>query len=82
MTKRCVVIDPSGLHTILGALDEPLPILIHLPEEVEVTPEAPSGLHMLTFNLIKVKTRFALYRQIQAPPISGSLNDTFNPAQV
>lgn len=79
--KRIVTVDPSGQFTILGALDEPLPILINMPEETEVTPETPTGLKMLTFNLVRVKPRFALYKLMHVPETSR-FNDTFDPQQV
>lgn len=81
MSKRLVVIDDEGQYTILGDHDEPLPILLSIPVEAEVTEVAPTGMRLVTFNLIKVKTRFALYRQIQVPP-GSRFNDTFDPAQV
>lgn len=79
--KRIVTVDPEGRFTILGALDEPLPILINMPEETEVTPATPNGLKIVTFNLVRVKPRFALYKLIQVPETSR-FNDTFDPAQV
>lgn len=83
--KRIVLVDPSGLHTIIGRGEVDLPTVLSLPvfdEPKEGEPEGePALLEMLHFNLIRVKTRFALYRQI-VPPSTSRFNDTFDPAQV
>lgn len=79
--KRIVLLDPDGIPTIMGVQDEPLPTILSVPFEDEVTPENPTGLKMLVFNLIKVRTRFALYRPVPIPATS-TFNDTFNPRQV
>lgn len=81
--KRIVLLDPSGMHTIVGREDADgnLPTLLSLPVEAASTGDSDPGFEMLHFNLIQVKTRFALYRQIVVPP-TARFNDTFDPAQV
>lgn len=80
VAKRVVTVTPDGQFTILGALDEPLPVFISMPEEAPVSEETPTGLKMLTFSLVRVKHRFALYKLVAAPA-TGMFNDTFDPAQ-
>lgn len=86
--KRLVLLDASGGHTIIGEQAEPLPLILSIPieeEQSDLDPSATgsniSGLKLLSFSLIKVRARFALYKQMAAPA-SSRFNDTFDPAQV
>lgn len=79
--KRIVLLDESGMHTIIGRGEVDLPTVLSLPVEVAPQGDAEPGFEMLHFNLIRVKTRFALYRQI-VPPSTSRFNDTFDPLQV
>lgn len=75
--KRIVLVDKHGDHTIVGREDGDgmLPTVLSVPLPAE------GGMEMLHFNLIRVKRRFALYREI-VPPATSRLNETFDPAQV
>lgn len=82
--KRIVLVDPSGMHTIVGrdGGEGNLPTVLSMPIEIESDPPVePPAFEMLHFNLIRVRTRFALYRQIVVP-VTSRFNDTFDPAQI
>jgi hypothetical protein len=71
--KRLVV-ESEGIHAIVGLHDSDLPVAMVLPTNEEMTEFVEVG-------LIKVRSRYALYKPIAAP-IKGRFNDTFDPAQV
>lgn len=70
-----IVVKIDGLHLIAGCIepDEEVPVMISLP----VQDDGPPRL----VNLIKVRPRFAVFRELVLPPTS-LFSDTFDPRQV
>lgn len=62
--KRIILEDAAGDHVILPCEDEPLKCTILIP--VETRKGHPSGMDLLRFQLIKVRPKFALYREASA----------------